>query len=414
MRMPSLWARLLGVQHTVVEGVEFEEGTGQLVVAVRPLWRRRSRCGICLRKSPGYDAGEGRRRWRGLDFGTLEVFLEAAAPRVQCRKHGVVVAAVPWARHDSRFTRDFEDQVSWLATRASKSTVSLLMRVAWRTVGHVLERVSREAQAVWDRFAGLRRIGIDEISYRKGQKYITVVVDHDSGRVLWAQPGRDKATVHAFFDLLGQERCEKIELVSADGANWIKPVVQERCPNATLCLDPFHVVSWATDALDEVRRELWREARSAGSPAAAKQFKGLRFALWKNPEDLTAKQSVSLASVARRNHKLYRAYLLKELLREVFKLHDEAAAMPVLQGWLQWARRCRIEPFVKLARTITEHLDDIKATLRHGLSNARIESANTRIRLLIRQAFGFHSASPLVALILLSLGGLCPALPARA
>ncbi|GAA3905340.1 hypothetical protein GCM10022382_10370 [Microbacterium invictum] len=161
-------------------------------------------CGICRRRSPGYDTGPGRRRWRSLDLGTIQAFVEADAPRVQCRVHGVVVGAVPWARHDAGLTHVFDDQVAWLATRASKSTVVDLMRIAWRTVGSIISRVWADAD---DRFDGLRRIGIDEISYKKGHKYLMVVVDHDTRRLVWAAPGRDRATVAEFFDLLGEDRC---------------------------------------------------------------------------------------------------------------------------------------------------------------------------------------------------------------
>jgi len=188
-----VWARLLGLQRTVVQDIGMGSD-GEVIVSVRPGWRERDRCGVCRRHSPGYDLGEGRRRWRALDLGTSFCFLEADAPRVCCRRHGVVVCAVPWARHDSRFTRSFEDQVCWLAVNTSKSAVAELMRVAWRSVGTILERVAAERRAKVDLLHGLRRIGIDEISHRKGQRYLTVVVDHDTGRLVWAAPGRDRAT----------------------------------------------------------------------------------------------------------------------------------------------------------------------------------------------------------------------------
>ena len=156
--------------------------------------------------APGFDLGEGRRRWRALDLGTTFAYLEADAPRVACTEHGVVVCAVPWARHSSRFTRAFEQQVAWLAVNTSGSAVAALMRIAWRSVGAICERVAAEAGREADLLAGLRRIGIDEITHRKGQRYLTVVVDHDSGRLVWAAPGRDKATVEAFFDALGRTR----------------------------------------------------------------------------------------------------------------------------------------------------------------------------------------------------------------
>ena len=410
MRGVRVWARLLGVERTVVEGVDFDEDA--LVVAVRPGWRERRRCGVCRRRCPGYDGGEGRRRWRALDLGTTRCYLEADAPRVCCRRHGVVVAAVPWARHDSRFTRGFEDQVAWLACECSKRAVSELMRIAWLSVGRILTRVAAEKRARHDPLDFLRRIGIDEISHRKGHRYLTVVVDHDSGLLVWAAPGRDKKTLRRFFDLLGEERAAKIELVSADGASWIEEVVAERCPNASICLDPFHVVQWATGALDEVRREVWNAARHAGQTAEAKALKGARFCLWKNPEDLTGRQQATLAQIAETNEPLYRAYLLKEQLRQALKLPaDEALAL--LDAWLAWARRCQLEPFIKLAQQIAAHLPGIAAALSYGLSNARTEQVNTRIRLIARRAFGFHSPEALIALALLSLGGLCPPLPGR-
>ncbi|MCA1681368.1 MAG: transposase family protein, partial [Actinobacteria bacterium] len=170
MRGTRVWARLLGLTRAVVEDVWIGD-EGEIVVAARPGWRERDRCGVCRRKSPGFDLGEGRRRWRALDLGTTRAFVEAEAPRVTCRRHGVVVCAVPWARHDSRFTRAFEDQAAWLAVNCSKTAVAQLMRIAWRTVGAICERVCDEAQRDIDLLAGLRRIGIDEISHRKGQRY---------------------------------------------------------------------------------------------------------------------------------------------------------------------------------------------------------------------------------------------------
>jgi transposase len=211
-----------------------------------------------------------------LDLGTTFAFVEADAPRVRCRRHGVVVVAVPWARHDSRFTRVFEDQVAWLVVNTSKTAVAAAMRVAWRSVGSILERVAAEARREVDLLAGLRRIGIDEISHRKGQRYLTVVVDHHSGRLVWAAPGRDRTTVLAFFDALGEERCKQLELISADMASWISGPIAERASQAIRCVDPFHVVMLASEALDEVRREVWNEARRQGNLELARELKGAR------------------------------------------------------------------------------------------------------------------------------------------
>ena len=409
MRGTRVWARLLGLQRAVIEDVWVGD-EGAVVVAARPVWRERDRCGVCRRRSPGFDLGEGRRRWRALDLDTTLAFVEADAPRVTCRRHGVVVCAVPWARHRARFTRSFEDQAAWLAVNTSRSAVAELMRIAWRTVGTICERVAADAQREVDLLDGLRRIGIDEISHRRGRRYLTVVVCHATGRLVWAAAGRDRKTVECFLDELGQERCKQIELVSADMAPWVAGPIAERCPNAELCLDPFHVVQLATDALDEVRREVRNEARRAGQTQIARDLKGARFALWKNPERLTARQRLKLADVQTTNKRLYRAYLLKEQLRQIYRLPPDAA-IALLDGWLAWARRCRLQPFRRLARTITEQRDGILAAIQHGLSNARVEAINTQIRLITRRAFGFHSPDALIALAMLSLADLCPSLP---
>ena len=431
MRDVSLWRCLLGVEKTVIERIEFDEDAELLVASVRPTKRQRGRCGVCGRRSPGYDAGAGRRRWRALDLGTVNVVLEADAPRVACREHGVVVASVPWARHDAGHTHAFDEQVAWLATQASKSTVTELMRIAWRTVGSIIGRVWADIDTEHDRLAGLRRIGIDEISYKKGHKYLMVVVDHDQRRLVWAAPGRTSATVGEFFDLLGEDRCAQITHVSADGADFIDAIVADRCPGAVRVADPFHVVKWATEALDEVRRGAWNDARALarkepkrgrGRPRAdasprpgserAKALKGARYSLWKNPENLTENQQVKLAWIAATDPKLYRAYLLKEGLRVVFTLpHD--AATEALDRWISWACRCRIPAFTKLSKSIVKHRARILAAIEHNLSNGLIESTNTKIRLITRIAFGFKSAEALIALAMLSLGGHRPALPGR-
>ena len=235
-------------------------------------------------------------------------------------------------------------------------------------------------------------------------------MDHHTGRLVWAAPGRDRKTVLAFFDALGEKRCTQIELVSADMAAWISGPVAERVPQAVRCVDPFHVVMLATDALDQVRREVWNEARRHGNLELARELKGARFAVWKNPENLTDRQAAKLATIQQTNARLYRAYLLKEQLRQIYQLPAEHAER-LLDRWVDWARRCRLPSFVKLARTITEQREGILAAIRHGLSNARIEQINTQIRLIARRAFGFHSPQALIALAMLKLAHLCPPLP---
>jgi transposase len=405
----------------VIDSVEAEEADGAearaedvvIVVHARPVKRRRQRCGICRRRCARFDNGEGRRRWRALDLGAVQAFIEAGAPRVSCREHGVVVAHVPWARHGAGHTLAFDDTVAWLATHCSKSAVVHLMRTGWRTVGNICARVWSDVEQRVDLLAGLRRIGIDEISYKRHHKYLTVVVDHDSDRLVWAAAGRDMQTLRSFFDLLGEERSAGITHVSADAADWIAKVVAERCPQAVRVMDPFHVVQWATDTLDTVRREVWNAERGGKgrTTPGSKSLKKARWALWKRPEDLTERQRAQLEFIARAHPVLHRAYLLKEALRLALKSGPDTAE--ALLDWVSWARRSRLEPFVKLQRTIVKHWDAITAAAEHSMSNGIVESMNTKIRLITRMAFGFKDPTALIALAMLSLGGHRPHLPGR-
>jgi transposase len=423
VRNKSVWERACGLSETVVEGVDFDYSADAIVVSVRPAARARGRCGECRRRSPRYDAGEGRRRWRALDLGTTRVFLEAGAPRVRCREHGVIVAAVPWARHRAGHTRDFDALAAWLAVRTSKSAVMELLRVAWRTVGGIVTRVNADIDATIDRLEGLRRIGIDEISYKRGHRYLIVVVDHDSGRLVWAGPGRNDAALNVFFDELGPERSALLTHVSADMADWIARVVARRAPNALRSADPFHVVAWAIEALDIERRRAWnaakgrRPTREVGRrhPRAtgdAKHIAQSRYALWKNPGDLTRRQHHQLDWIAKTDPRLWRAYLLKEGLRYVFAVKGNEGKI-ALDRWTSWARRSRISAFVHLQRRIVTHRAAIDTALDTGLSQGLVESTNTKIRLLTRIAFGFHGYQPLVALAMLALGAHPPRLPGR-
>lgn len=299
----------------------------------------------------------------------MRAVIEADAPRVACPDHGIVVAAVPWARHDAGHTRMFDDTVAWLATACAKTAVVALMRIAWKTVGSIVARVWAEGGGAADRFAGLRRIGIDEISFRRGHRYLTIVVDHDTGHLVWAAEGRDTATLEGFFDALGGEQAAKLTYVTADAAPWIAAVVTRHAPTVIRCADAFHIVAWATDALDAVCRQAWNSARGGKgkTTGASTALKRARHALWKNPADLTERQQAKLAWIAKTDPRLYRAYLLKEGLRTVFAI-DGDDGIEALDRWIGWARRCRIPAFVELAKRITGQRDAIIAALRSGLS----------------------------------------------
>lgn len=272
MKSKAMIEAITGTKAIVVNNIFYDRENDTLTIEARVPKREQCRCGICNRKAKYYDKGRGQREWRCNDVGTTKTYIQAESPRVKCEEHGVVTAAVPWARHKSRFCKTFEDTTAWLTVHASKNAVSEYMRVKWHSIGAICDRVYRDLEAQQPcRFDGLIRIGIDETSYKKGHKYMTIVTNHDTGKVIWCSIGYGKETLSGFFKLLTESQRASIQCVSADGARWIADCVKEYCPNAERCIDPFHVVSWATEVLDGERRKVCSELQESASKAAKQQ-----------------------------------------------------------------------------------------------------------------------------------------------
>jgi transposase len=409
MRAETVARRLLPFPLMSVDRVKFETdelGKTALIIKVTP--RGRSRCSRCGRKCPGYDQLQPR-RWRHLDFGAWSVFIEATLARVECRScDAVVVERVSWAEAGSRFTTHFEEQVAWLAQRCDKTAISTLMRIAWRSVGDIIERVvARHRTPIdWTKVSG---IAVDELSYRKGHHYLTLVSDLDAGRILWSREGRSTATLEAFFTEIGTEACARIRHAAIDMFQAYAVAIGKHLPNATLVYDRFHVQRLASDAVDEVRRAEWQRLRGTDE---ARGVKHLRWALLRNPWNVTPAEHERLAELPRQNRLLYRAYLLKESLAGIYRrLYWPPWAKRRLNEWIDWANRSRLEPFRKVARTLRRFFDGVVAYFETGYTTSRAEGLNTKARLATRQAYGFHSAQAVSAMIELRCSGIAIQLP---
>lgn len=398
MRATTLLNKSLGIKGARFLRVSFNEEGVVCNVAPTTTIARCSGCGFKVRKI--HDRRE--RTWRHLDLGGMKVHLRYALRRVDCARCGVTTELVPWAAHDSWFTDAFEQTTAFLAQVADKTAVTRMMRVAWATVGAIIGRVVARRR-VGDPLDGLIEIGVDELSYRKHHEYLTIVTDHRTGRVVWAHPGKNADTLRAFFEELGKERCAKLRVVSIDMSAAYRAAVEQAAPHATIVFDRFHVQRLAHDALDALRRA---EVREVEEPTQRRALKHTRFALQKNPWNLSDIERLRLVDVQRTNHRLYRGYLLKETLAAILDRQQPNVARAKLLEWASWATHSGLAPFVKAAKTIRAHLDGIVAYVATGLSNGRAEGMNGKIRSITRRSFGFHSAWNLIAMIFLCCSGL--------
>ena len=359
----TLCKNVLNVKNTVIENYNLysdEDGVKHIRIKARPNKWHDCDCPFCHKRCPVYDTHSACPTiWRGLDWGGIIVEVEYRNHRILCPEHGVYVAEVPWAYPGSRFTKDFDLTVAWFASYLPRSTTSYFMRIDWETVGRCVNRALHDLEPERSRrLDGLVNIGIDETSYKKGHKYITVIVNHDTNTVVWASEGHGKSVLEKFYRQLTKEQLASIKVVTGDGAKWITECVNEFTPECSRCVDSFHVVEWAMEALDKVRKDIWHEAyaeyrkvkkdnpRGKGRPekddpdlaivkaakAKADEIKNSAYALGKAPEHLTEKQQLRVNVIASQNPKLFQAYQLKEQLRLLLKLTDADETAGELQS----------------------------------------------------------------------------------
>lgn len=461
MRVCTAFSRLLRLPGVWVRAVRFDPGRVVVTVALRRRWLICPVCGfetISRERLQDHDSV-----WRALDLGVWRLEIHARLRQLRCPAHGVRVEAVPFARPGSRFTRDFEDLVCWLAAHTDSTAVSQLLRIDWQTVGRIVERACGELLDP-GRLNDLFLISIDEVAWRKGHRYLTLIADHKTGKIVWGCEGKGKAAADRFFQELGRldaadatkrsagraapaimvpfgpsttvpaghgitagwlaegsdldpalaPRASRIEAVSMDMTGSYAASVREHAPQAEIVIDNYHVVQLAGQALEEVRRAHWRELRQTGEAGEALRFKHDRWALLKNPEDLNDRQAEVLAQINAGGGRLARAWAMKEMVREIFKRGltvDQVSGL--LDRLLARLCRCRIPAFVRLGRTIRKHRAGILAARAHHLSNARAEALNNKAKLLTHRSYGFHSADAALALIYLTCGPITLTLPSE-
>lgn len=435
VRVNSAFSRLVRLPGVWVKTVRF--GPDRVVVEVA-LRRRRLRCPRCeFSTAARKDTRPVMSVWRHLDLGVWRLEIHCRRRRLRCPRHGVLAEGVPFARHRSGFTRDFECLIAWLAARTDKSAICRLLRVDWDTVGRIVTRVCAD-ELDPDRLSALYDIGVDEVSWKRQHNYLTLVADHRAGKIVWGCPGAGESAADEFFADLDPdspraapptgdttdaslsarerhaaaepeppvaERAGKLAAISLDMGPGYAASARWHAPQAIVCIDPYHVVQNANKALDEVRRAYWNELRQSGDPQAAKRFKDARWSLLKAPTNLTDKQALTLRRIKAAGGEVWRAYTLKEAVRGIFAPGLTPADVEILiDRLLSRLARSRLEPFIRLGKTIRKHRAGILAAVRLGINQGRTEALNNKVRLIIRRAYGFHSAQAALALVMLTCG----------
>jgi len=447
VRVTAAFSRLLRLKDVWIRDVRFEADRVVVEVALR---RKRLLCPECGHSTRARkDTRPKDTVWRHLDLGTWRLEVHCRRRRLWCPEHGARAEGVPFARPGSEFTRDFECLVAWLATRTDKTTIKRMLRIDWDTVGRIISRVCAD-ELDPARLDDLYDIGIDEVSWRKQHRYLTLVVDHQRRQVVWGTEGAGEKAADEFFTRLDPAlladppppkpqtveiqpkplaaaepeediedtqlrvggRAGKLRAISMDMGQGYAKSARAHAPQAIICIDPYHVVQLANKALDEIRRAYWNELRSLGDQDAAKRFKDARWSLLKAPKNLTDKQAVTLKRLKSAGGEVWRGYMLKEAVRGIFEHGLTVADVTVLiDRLLSRLARSRLEPFVRLGKTIRRHRDGILAAVRLAINQGRTEALNNKVRLITRRAYGFHSAKAALALVLLTCGPITLHLP---
>ena len=378
--------------HTVTA---IEESDAEMVVRIERLGSRRLRCSRCGRTCRRVHSRAAKpRSWRDLPLRKTRLVLRYRPRRVHCERCGVRAEALPWAEPWARVSSALAASVAALTKHLSWREAAHHFDLNWKSVAAIVGRAVAYGLARRRR-KPLHRIGVDEVSRRKGHRYLTVVYDLERSTLLWVGEDRTEQTLRKFFSQLGRRRCRTIQVVLMDMWAPYAKAVRENAPRAQVLFDRFHLVQHLNRAVDEVRRAQLRRL----SRKEKVRFKRTRYLLLKNPWNLTSDQKERLSTLVSWNTPITRAYYLKESLQLFFDYKQPKRAREHLERWMHSAMRSRLEPFKRLVKMLRSHLDGVLAWTRLRLSNGAVEGMNNKIKLVSHRAFGFRTVEHYVAAI---------------
>jgi transposase len=366
-----------------------QNGRREVQVEVRPRRGSRPMCSGCSRRGRGYDTLQPR-RFQYVPILGLSVFLIYAMRRVDCTRCGVVVEHVPWAEGKRRTTLSFEWFLAGWAKRLSWSEVASIFGTSWETVFRAVERAVEWGRAHAE-YSAIEALGIDEIQWRLGHHYLTLVyqIDHGMRRLIWIGQERTAQTLGVFFDWFRADRIAQLRFICSDMWKPYLRVVQERAAHCLHVLDRFHIVAQLSKAIDHVRAV---EARDLKSRGRGELLKHSRWAILRRPENRTDKDEMKLREILRANLKTARSILLREELSTFWTYHSRTWAGKFLDAWCRKVMRSRIRPLIKFAQTLRNHRELILNWFHaKALSAGTVEGLNSKAKLTMKKAYGFRS-----------------------
>jgi len=390
--------KLLRLKDLKVVGFAFK-GWNQLLLAVQP-YKNGCRCPECGRRGQIIRTRTELRMWRDVPVCSWSVWLQYRPREIVCPTHGRVSEEIPWAEMYARVTYRFEYLMLRYCQIMTQKAAATLLRISGSTLSDLLHRsITRLREG--HRIRGLRTIGLDEISYCKGHKYATLVYDLNRSRVVWVGPGKGRESIDVFFnDMLSPYQKAQIRWACCDMSDAYIGAINDHCPNATLVLDRFHIVKALNAAVDDVRKEQWRLA----SGNERKALKGLRWLLYRHSSTRSHKDSRTLKALEKGNHRIYRAWRMKDEFEQFWEYKAPWAAERFIKRWMTSALRSRLEPLRKFVRTLRKHYAGVLAFVGSRLTNAISEGLNRVIKIIKNRASGFRNLSAFTDMIFLTVG----------
>jgi transposase len=378
--------------HTVTKVEETDEC---MLVWIDQLGRRLLRCGVCRQRCLEVHDIRKEREWRDLSMRKLALKLRYRPRRVECPRCGVRVEDFPWAEPWARVTAALSNAVAVLARELSWQGTARQYGLNWKSVATIVKRAVQYGLRHRKR-PPVHVIGIDEVSRRKGQVYLTVVYDLERRVLLWVGDDRTEEAVRPFFTKeMGLRRCRTLQVVCLDMWAAYAKLVRQHAPNAQILFDRFHIVKHLNEAVDAVRRELWRRLSSKERTS----FQGTRWLLLKNPWNLKDSQKERLSTLVQWNTPLVRAWYLKEAFQLFWTYKQPWRAQQHLYKWIRSAMRSKLDAFKKFAQMLRSHLAGILPWTKIRVSNGAVEGMNNKIKSISHRSFGFRTAENFIAAI---------------